>query len=217
MRNIAQHAVQITAFCGRLSEFVRAKIDEGAEWPALSVWYKELMRRVDSQRRQYELKESSVLRTPPDVDWVEDRSTRYSVNLSSAVARTSGQQAAREEARKVADANAAETKKMEKDLIDLKRQLAARKNDKPDPKKARPDPRKARPDPQKTVTPPPPAGVGEYDGRSRKEQERHLMSTIGMKIVNGVNKYPCIFNFTTSKQQCHNHAKPEDCKGHHIP
>ena len=72
---------------------------------------------VDSQRRQYEIKESSVLRTPPDVDWVEDRSTRKSVNLSSAVARSSGQQAARDEARKVADANAAETKKMEKDLL----------------------------------------------------------------------------------------------------
>ena len=75
-----------------------------------------------------------MLRTPPDVDWVEDRSTRYSVNLSSAVAKSSGQQAAREEAKKVADANAAETKKMEKDLIDLKRQLAARKHDKPEPK-----------------------------------------------------------------------------------
>ena len=210
-----QFAVQITAFCGRLSEFVRSQIDQGAEWSALSVWYKELMRRVDSQRRQYELKESTVLRAPPDVDWVEDRSTRYSVDLTSAVAKTSGQRAAREEAKKVAEANAAETKKMEKDLIDLKRQLAARKHDKPDPKKARPDPK--RPDTQKTVTPPPPAGVGEYDGRSRKEQEKHLMSTVGTKIVNGVSKYPCIFHFTKSKPKCHNDAKPDDCKGHHVP
>ena len=210
-----QHAAQITAFCGRLSEFVRARIDEGAEWPSLSAWYKELMNRVDSQRRQYELKESSVLRIPPDVSWIEDRSTRYSVALSSAVSRTVGQRAAREEAKKVADANAAETKKMEKELVDLKRALAARKNDKPDPKKNKIDPKKQ--DPKKTVTPPPPAGVGEFDGRSRKEQEKHLMSTIGMKPVNGVNKYPCIFFFTASKPQCHNHAKPEDCKGHHIP
>jgi len=198
------HSAQIVTFVARLCAKINEAISDGAGWPALSVWYRDLLRRNDKQTTKFLLREATEYRAPPNPEWIEERDTKYNILLASAISKAQAAAAAKAAMAEVSAKRADDCKKMENQIVELKRSIAKSRtepkgnHDKPNPKVNKPSSGAASSSE---------AGKGEWDGKSRDEQRKFLLNTMGMKD----GKYPCTIHHTKSKGPC----TRTDCRFYH--
>ena len=154
-------------------------------------------------------------RAPPDLEWITDRHSKYAIVLNQSVTETMGAssgRAAAEAAMQGGDPTlAAAIKKMDglAKVVESLRlaQSAPKLKGAPTPPAKRQLGREDEP-PAKHKKEAPVAGVGDWDGRSKRAQIAHLNETVGKKD----GKFPCLFHFTPGRT-CRFPA--DQCKGHH--
>ena len=211
-----EHTSQVICFCAALSEEVAIVRAKGGTWADLGKWYYAIFREVDRAAEQYLTeRHAAVRRAPPDLEWITDRHSKYAIVLNQSVTETMGAssgRAAAEAAMQGGDPTlAAAIKKMDglaKVVESLRLARSAPKlKGAPTPPAKRQLGREDEP-PAKHKKEAPVAGVGEWDGRSKRAQIAHLNETVGKKD----GKFPCLFHFTPGRT-CRFPA--DQCKGHH--
>lgn len=221
-----EYQVAIVAFQTKRSEIVREAREQEVEWDSISEWDRDVRRKMDQVAEKYATRESLLRRGSPELKWLTDMSFKHNVTLAGKVSQALAIKATREAAEKrqlerdVADK--AEQKRLQEEMNSLRKQLKAIDD------RAAKRPRIGEGEGGKGKgakgkgaggrgngggrggggAGDPDASDKSWGGRSRKDQQRHLLSSIGMKD----GKYPCLFHFTEGRT-CTKSAA--ECKGHH--
>ena len=215
------NASAIIDFGTRMSNFVTDAFDQGADWSDINIWYKATMVLVDKQAERFGRAEGVEMgrRSSPKPEWCDGPHYTHVQKLYSSASHKLAAAAGASAATAVLEKDASSRKserpsnsgQQANEIEQLRKSLASAKRANKDERKDKPAKKIKETKEEKEKKPPPVdpnAGLGEYDGKSRKAQELHLMTTVGKHD----GKFPCLFFFTPGRT-CK--ADAGTCRWHH--